>query len=64
MCLGCLTHNVQHNAAADALGRDLDIIPYEDEDLNTKPDPNPQQQPLVVQVDTGEHGRSWSYCYG
>jgi hypothetical protein len=46
--------NIQRNAAADAPGKDSDIVPYEDEDLDTtQPDPNPQQQPVVVQVDTG-----------
>jgi len=57
MCLVCLTRNVQRNAAADAPGKDPDIVPYEDEDLDTtQPDPNPQQQPVV--------GRGRSYCCG
>jgi hypothetical protein len=65
MCLVCLTRNVQRNAAADAPGKDQDIVPYEDEDLDTTQwDTNPQQQPVVVQMDTGEHGRGRSYCCG
>jgi len=62
--------NLQRNAAADAPGRDPDIVPYEEgEDLDaTQSDPNPQQQllpqpqPVVVQVDTGEHGGGRSCC--
>jgi hypothetical protein len=61
MCLVCLTRN----AAADAPGKDPDIVCYEDEDLDTTQwDTNPQQQPVVVQMDTGEHGRGQLYCCG
>jgi len=66
-------HNLQRNAAADAPGKDPNIVPYEEgEDLDaTQPDPNPQQQPqpqqqsppaVTVQVDTGEHGGGRSCC--
>ncbi|KAG2033822.1 hypothetical protein BDR03DRAFT_966581, partial [Suillus americanus] len=46
----------ERNAHADAPGRDPDIVPYEDQDLDTtQPDPNTQQQQqsVAVQVDTG-----------
>jgi hypothetical protein len=63
----------ERNAAADAPGKDPDIVPYEEgEDLDaTQPDPNAQQQPqpqqqsppaVAVQVDTGEHGGGRSCC--
>ncbi|KAG1809372.1 uncharacterized protein BJ212DRAFT_605508 [Suillus subaureus] len=52
----------ERNAAAGAPGKDPDIVPYEDQDLDTtQPDSNTQQQqhqqqPVVVQVNPGEHG--------
>jgi hypothetical protein len=55
----------ERNIAADAPGKDPDIVPYEDEDLDTtQQDRNTQeqQQPVAVQVDTGEHGGGRSYC--
>jgi hypothetical protein len=57
--------NLQRNIAADAPGKDPNIVPYEDEDLDTtQQDRNTQeqQQPVAVQVDTEEHGGGRSYC--
>ncbi|KAG1863564.1 hypothetical protein DFJ58DRAFT_839088 [Suillus subalutaceus] len=59
----------ERTVAADAPGKDPNIVPYEDQDPDTtQPDPNTQQpqqrqqQPVAVQVDTGEHGGSRSCC--
>ncbi|KAG1829225.1 WD40-repeat-containing domain protein [Suillus subalutaceus] len=49
----------ERNAAADAPGKDPDIVPYEYQDLDTtQPDPNTrqQQQAVTVHIDPGEHG--------
>ncbi|KAG2033487.1 hypothetical protein BDR03DRAFT_967321, partial [Suillus americanus] len=54
----------ERNAAADAPGKDPDIVPYEDQDLDTtQPDPNTQQQQqaVAVHIDSGEHGGGKSY---
>ncbi|KAG1812579.1 uncharacterized protein BJ212DRAFT_1578759 [Suillus subaureus] len=49
----------ERNAAADAPGKDPNIVPYEDQDVDTtQPDPNiqQQQQVIAVHIDPGEHG--------
>ncbi|KAG2338654.1 WD40 repeat-like protein [Suillus weaverae] len=48
----------ERNVAAGAAGNNPDIVPYEDQDLDTQPDPNSrqQQQAVAVHVDPGEHG--------
>ncbi|KAG2345951.1 WD40 repeat-like protein [Suillus weaverae] len=57
----------ERNAAAGAPGKDPDIVPYEDQDLDTtQPDPNTQQQQqaVAVHIDPGEHrgGKSCVCC--
>ncbi|KAG1774407.1 hypothetical protein EV702DRAFT_534642 [Suillus placidus] len=49
----------ERNAAAGAPGKNPDIVPYEDQDLDTtQPDTNmqQQQQAVAVHIDPGEHG--------
>ncbi|KAG2345926.1 hypothetical protein BDR05DRAFT_988531 [Suillus weaverae] len=49
----------ERNAAAGAPGKNSDIVPYEDQDLDTtQPDTNmqQQQQAVAVHIDPDEHG--------
>ncbi|KAG2338712.1 WD40 repeat-like protein [Suillus weaverae] len=49
----------ERNAAAGAPGNNPDIVPYEDQDLNTThvdPNTQQQQQAVAVHIDPDEHG--------
>jgi hypothetical protein len=55
----------ERNAAAGAPGKDPNIVPYEDQDLNTTqldPTTQQQQQAIAVHIDPGEHGGGRSCC--